>query len=49
MHSVFEFLSAIAEDRQPVPNFREGARTQAVLEAVAKAAASKKWEAVPEV
>ncbi|MGI6208929.1 MAG: Gfo/Idh/MocA family protein [Anaerolineae bacterium] len=49
VHSVFEFLSAIAEDRQPVPNFREGARTQAVLEAVAKAAASKKWEAVPEV
>ncbi len=49
VHSVFEFLSAIAEDRQPVPNFREGARTQAVLETVAKAAASKKWEAVPKV
>jgi len=32
-----------------VPNFRDGARTQAVLETVAKAAASKRWESVPKV
>ncbi|NPV09129.1 MAG: Gfo/Idh/MocA family oxidoreductase [Anaerolineae bacterium] len=49
VHSIFEFLRAIGEDRQPVPNFREGARTQAVLDAVAMAAASRKWEAVPQV
>ncbi|MHB0878653.1 MAG: Gfo/Idh/MocA family protein [Anaerolineae bacterium] len=46
VHSVFEFMSAIGENRQPVPNFRDGTRTQAVLDAVAKAAASRKWESV---
>ena len=49
VHSVYEFLCAIGEKREPVPSFRDGARTQAVLETVAKAAASKKWEAVPQV
>lgn len=49
VHSIFEFLSAIGEKRQPVPSFRDGARTQAVLEAVGKAASSKKWEEVPQV
>jgi len=49
VHSINEFLTAIGEDRAPIPDFRDGARTQAVLEAVAKAAASHKWEAVPQV
>jgi len=49
VHSIFEFLSAIGQGREAVPNFREGARTQATLEAVARSAASKKWEKVPTV
>jgi predicted dehydrogenase len=49
VHSLYEFLCAIGENREPVPNFRDGARTQAVLETVAKAAASKRWESVPKV
>ncbi|MGQ9555031.1 MAG: Gfo/Idh/MocA family protein [Anaerolineae bacterium] len=49
VHSICECLTAIGENRQPVPNFRDGARTQAVLEAVGKAAISRKWEAVPQV
>ena len=46
VHSFYEFFSALGENRQPVPNFRDGTRTQAVLEAVGKAAESRKWEPV---
>jgi predicted dehydrogenase len=48
VHSIFEFLTAIGENKTPVPDFRDGTRTQAVLETVAKAAGSRKWEPVPE-
>lgn len=46
VHSLFEFMTAIGENREPVPSFRDGTRTQAVLDAVARAAASRKWESV---
>lgn len=49
VHSVLEFVTAIAEKREAVPNFREGARTQATLEAVARSAASRRWETIPRI
>jgi predicted dehydrogenase len=47
VNEVKEMLTAIAEDRQPVPSFRDGLRCQAVLEAVTQSAESRKWTAVP--
>ncbi|GAG46754.1 unnamed protein product, partial [marine sediment metagenome] len=38
-----EMLTAIAEDRQPVPSFRDGLKCQAVLDAVARSAETKQW------
>jgi predicted dehydrogenase len=42
-----ELLTAIAENRQPQPNFRDGVKCQAVLEAVEESAKSRKWTKVP--
>jgi predicted dehydrogenase len=42
-HAVADLLNAIAEDRMPQPNFAEGVRVQAVLEAVEASWALKKW------
>ena len=42
-HVVVELLSAIAEDRQPVPNFRDGVKCQEVLEAVERSVAERRW------
>jgi len=44
-----EMMSAIDEDRQPKPDFLDGARCQAVLEAVAQSSKSKSWVKVPKV
>jgi predicted dehydrogenase len=48
-HAVVELLNAIAEDRQPVPNFRDGVKCQAVLEAVEKSVAERRWVSVSEM
>lgn len=45
-HTVFDLMEAIARDRLPEPNFVDGLRTQRVLEAIATAAAAKRWVAV---
>ncbi len=47
VNEVFEMLSAIAEDRQPVPGFEDGLRCQAVLEAVVRSAETRQWTPVP--
>ncbi|OWA37221.1 dehydrogenase [Saccharibacillus sp. O16] len=48
-HEVHELMKAIAEDRQPVPNFVDGVRCQAVLEAVERSAAEKRWVSLSEL
>jgi predicted dehydrogenase len=45
-HTVLELLQALKEGRLPSPNFEDGVRNQAVMDAVERAAASRKWETV---
>jgi predicted dehydrogenase len=45
-HTVLELLRALAEDRQPIPNFEDGVKNQRVLDAVERSSRSRKWEAV---
>lgn len=42
-HAFVEFLDAIEEDRQPVPNFKDGVKCQQVLEAVELSVKERKW------
>ncbi len=49
VHAVYELLIALAEGRTPEPNFQDGVRAQAVLEAVLLSAAERRWVAVDEV
>ena len=46
VHAIHDFLTAIDEDRLPEPNFRDGVRNQAVLDAVERSAKAGKWEKV---
>ncbi|WP_127583067.1 Gfo/Idh/MocA family protein [Paenibacillus koleovorans] len=49
IHEVVELMDAIREDRQPVPNFRDGVKCQQVLEAVELSVAEKRWVNVNEL
>jgi predicted dehydrogenase len=49
VHAVYELLSALAEGRNPEPDFRDGVWAQAVLEAVLRSAEERRWVAVAEV
>jgi len=46
VHTVYNLITAIAENRMPSPNFRDGVRCQAVLEAAAQSVKSGTWEKV---
>lgn len=48
-HEVVELMNAIAEDRQPVPNFHDGVKCQAVLEAVDKSIEERRWVSLSEM
>ncbi|BBH24724.1 oxidoreductase [Paenibacillus baekrokdamisoli] len=48
-HEMREFMLAIEEDRQPVPNFVDGVECQAVLEAVDKSIEERRWVAISEL
>lgn len=48
-HEVVELLHAIAADRQPVPNFRDGVACQAVLEAVERSIEERRWVGIEEM
>ncbi|EXX87114.1 dehydrogenase [Paenibacillus darwinianus] len=48
-HEVVELLHAIAADRQPVPNFRDGVACQAVLEAVERSIVERRWVGIEEM
>jgi len=45
-HTVLDLLKAIKEDHLPSPNFEDGVRNQAVMEAVERAAETGKWISV---
>ena len=48
IHTVYDLLEAIAKNKVPTPNFEDGVRNQKVLDAMEKAAASKRWVKVPQ-
>ena len=48
-HEMVEFMNAIEENRQPVPNFSDGVVCQAVLEAVEKSVQERRWVELTEM
>jgi predicted dehydrogenase len=49
IHEMVECLKALQENRQPVPNFHDGVLCQAVLEAVERSIAEKRWVQIGEM
>jgi len=47
VHTVYELLEAMADGRVPEPSFVEGVQNQRVLEAIEKAARTRRWVPVP--
>ena len=43
VHAVHDFLTCLEKDTMPSPNFRDGVRNQAVLDAVERSAKSGRW------
>ncbi|HVG20058.1 MAG TPA: Gfo/Idh/MocA family oxidoreductase [Blastocatellia bacterium] len=43
-HTVLDLIKAVAEQKTPTPNFKDGVRNQRVLDAIERASASGKWE-----
>ncbi|WJH37197.1 Gfo/Idh/MocA family oxidoreductase [Paenibacillus sp. CC-CFT747] len=48
-HELLEFMRALGEDRQPVPNFRDGVQCQAVLAAVERSIDERRWVKLTEM
>jgi len=46
VHAIHDFLTALEKDTMPSPNFKDGVKNQAVLDAVERSAKSGKWEKV---
>ena len=46
VHTIYDFVRAVADGRAPRPNFEDGVQNQRVLETIARAAASGRWERV---
>jgi predicted dehydrogenase len=46
VHAIHDFLTCLEKERLPEPNFRQGVRNQAVLDAVERSAKSGRWEKV---
>ncbi|MGH9328069.1 MAG: Gfo/Idh/MocA family protein [Terriglobia bacterium] len=46
VHAIHDFLTALEKDKLPEPNFYDGVKIQAVLDAVERSAKSGKWERV---
>jgi predicted dehydrogenase len=44
VHAVHDFLTALENDTLPSPNFTDGVKNQAILDAVERSAASGRWE-----
>jgi len=45
-HTVLDLLKAVDKGEVPTPNFEDGVKNQKVLDAIEKAAGSKRWETV---
>jgi predicted dehydrogenase len=46
VHAIYDFLTCLEKDTLPSPNFRDGVKVQAVLDAVERSAKSGGWEKV---
>jgi predicted dehydrogenase len=46
IHTVHDFLNAVASGKRVRPDFEDGVRNQLVLEAIEKAARTKRWVSV---
>lgn len=46
VHTVFDLLEAIADDRIPTPNFHDGLRNQLVLSAIEASSQTRRWVTV---
>ncbi|MBA3949487.1 MAG: Gfo/Idh/MocA family oxidoreductase [Acidobacteria bacterium] len=46
IHTFYDFLEAIADDRVPSPNFEDGLRNQMVMAAIEKASTTRRWVTV---
>jgi len=46
VHAIADFLRCLEKDRLPEPNFRDGVKVQAVLDAVERSVKSRRWEKV---
>jgi predicted dehydrogenase len=46
IHTLYDFLNAVAAGKQVRPNFEDGVRNQMVLDAIEKAAQTKRWVTV---
>lgn len=46
IHTVVDFVHAIASGESPRPSFEDGVRNQQVLDAIERSAASRSWESV---
>ncbi|MFD5017517.1 Gfo/Idh/MocA family protein [Paenibacillus sp. NPDC058367] len=49
IHEMLELSNAIEEGRQPVPNFHDGVKCQAVLEAVERSIEQRRWVDISEM
>ncbi|ANE45103.1 dehydrogenase [Paenibacillus swuensis] len=49
IHEMVELLDAMENDRQPSPNFHDGVKCQAVLEAVDKSIDDRRWVRIDEM
>jgi len=43
VNQAHDFITAIAEDRRPTPNFLDGLRCQEVLDAADRSARTRQW------
>ncbi|HEV2232040.1 MAG TPA: Gfo/Idh/MocA family oxidoreductase [Terriglobia bacterium] len=46
VHAIHDFLTCLEKDKMPSPNFRDGVKNQAVLDAVEHSAKTRRWEKV---
>lgn len=46
VHAVHDFLTCLEKDQMPTPNFQDGVKNQAVMDAVDRSAKSGQWEKV---
>jgi len=49
IHEVHELMESFRENRQPVPNFHDGVKCQAVLEAVDRSIDERRWVSIEEM